>query len=662
MHNNLSTQASPRYKLLFYVIMMFFCLVYCAMSIANHYFFRTTAFDYGPYNYAFWDYAHFRITPCPIYSVFWGNTKVTFLQDHFSLTLMFLVPFYWLFNWLTGTYTIMFIQIAFIMWGAWAIYKLISLKSGDGWLGCGAVVYYFLLQGRYAAFEEDCNIIIMCSCFVPVFIWYFESKRFVAATIVFVLAIFSREDMSLWFVFIPIVLLIWHIKEKKIVYACLWYILASVVCFILMFKVFIPLIESPDKPYTLFEFKALGSNPFQAFIFIIKHPVDTFFMLFKNHLGNEQYNGIKEQFYFVYLISGGFVLFFRPQYFIWFIPLIAQKMLNDEPLRWSIESYYTVQVAILLPIPVFLIISMVKSKIWKYSFVLLLCCLALYVTCYEANPKQHKLGWDTGIKRNILAENFFKSTYNIKGINRDIDLIPADAHVCASASILPHLAQRKFIYEFPDVKDAEYIAVFSFPDFYLIPSDKYTKELFEKYVFNPNWKILACNYPLILLKKDSTSKKVMQYDSIICNIEIVSKESKHLIASDNQLLDSDIETIDKERAYSGKSSVKLTKERPFGLTWHPKNVKPNDILRISVWRYSENKNNGTLAISNGKDLYLTCKDGISKNSNGWEQLVLYCVVPIDYEKFNIYLWNNEGHPVWFDNMEIKKYNNLIPSQ
>lgn len=201
-------------KRLAYIALVLFGALFGVMALANHYFFRSTAFDYGPYNYAFWDYAHMHLTPCPMYKVFFPMVDVNFLQDHFSLLLMYLVPFYWLMNWLSGTYTLLILQTLFIVWAAWATYKLVELKTGDAWLAAGAVIYYFLLQGRYAAFDEDCNIIIMASCFVPVFLWYFESKRYIAALIIFILAVFSREDMSLWFVFIPIVVMIWHRREK----------------------------------------------------------------------------------------------------------------------------------------------------------------------------------------------------------------------------------------------------------------------------------------------------------------------------------------------------------------------------------------------------------------------------------------------------------------
>ncbi len=645
----------PKHKLAFYIVMVLFGALYCTMSVANHYYLRSTTFDFGPYNYAFWDYAHFHVTPCPIYKVFNSN-DITFLQDHFSITLMFLVPFYWLLNWLTGTYTLLLIQTAFIIWGAWATYKVVSLKTGDGWLGVGAVVYYFLLQGRNSALDEDCNIIIMCSCFVPVFIWYFESKRFIAATIVFVLALFSREDMPLWLPFVCLVLIIWHRKERKLVYACVGYILASIVSFVLIFKVFIPAIHSSAVEYNLFEYGALGEDPYHALLFIFRHPIDSFLMLFQNQSGDPVNDWIKMEFYLVYLISGGFVLFFRPQYFIWFIPLIAQKMFNDQPIRWSTESYYTVQVATLLPIPVFIILSIIRSRIGRYSVALILCGLAFFVTRYESNPSYRKLGYGNPVKRNVFNKTFFNPPYNVKTIYNDLALIPPDASVSASASILPHLAQRKGIYEFPDAANAEYIAIFTFADYFVMSQEQYSTLLYGTYLFNPHWQVIANDFPFMLLKK-VTDKKAPDYDSVLCNSENMTPDHQHLLASDNEPLNNDAATWDSTKAHSGKHSVRLTKEMAYGMTLPLKNIKAGDILCASVWRYSEDPANGMLIVSSGKSLYLPSAIGANKDAAGWEQITLYCTVPDDHKDFGIYIWDNGGKPVWFDDMEVKIYRN-----
>jgi len=486
-------------KILCLIMAVFGCVFYTTF-IANHYYFRTYAFDYAVYNFTFWDFAHFHSSIIPCYHVFM-NTGMTFLQNHFTFIFIYLIPVYWMLNWLTGSYTLMIIQVTLILWSAWNLYKLIRLKTNDDWLAVISVLYYFLLQGHYSSFTADCNICTMAFCLVTPFLFYFESKKYVASSILLVLLFFAREDISLYFIFIFSTLIAWHWKEKKIVRYCIAGMLSSIICFILTFKVFIPMCETSDAHYVLFQYSALGKNPLEAFLYIINHPINTFKLLYTNPLPDHTIDGVKMEFYMVYFISGGFLLLLRPQYFIWFIPLIAQKMFNDSPIRWSILWYYGDPVTTMLPISVFLITSVFKIKWIRYSIAALVCALALYITWYKADIHNRALVWGDTVKENIFDPKFFHPDYNAAKIHADLKLIPPDAKICASESILPHLSQRKYPYEFPDVEDAEYIAVFTFKNNYMMSDSAYSKTV-NKYINNPSWKIIANDPPFLLMKKD----------------------------------------------------------------------------------------------------------------------------------------------------------------
>src|SRR5690606_25939056 len=130
-----------------------------------------------------------------------------------------------------------------------------------------------------------------------------------------------------------------HRKDKKAVLFSVAGIIISLLYFILLFKVFIPSIETDEKQFTLFNYSALGATPGEAFLFALKNPVETIKLFFINHLNDPAFDRVKAEFYIVYLISGGIVLLLRPQYFIWFIPIVAQKMLNDSYIRWGISTY-----------------------------------------------------------------------------------------------------------------------------------------------------------------------------------------------------------------------------------------------------------------------------------------------------------------------------------
>jgi len=638
-----------------YLILILFGALFMVMSIANHYFFRTTAFDYGLYNFAWRDYAHFHISPCPIYHVVQGQSP-TLMQDHLSLILFLLVPFYWLFNWLTGSYTLLLVQTLMILWSGWAIYKLIKLKSGDVWLGLGALLYYFLLSGRYSAFQADFNLAIFCVCFVPIFLYYFEARRFGLACLFFVLSLFSREDMPLWFLFIFIVLIIWHWKERRTVQMCLWYMTGCVVYFIVLFKVLIPFFETPDHPYAIFNYGALGKNPLEAIQFIFRHPIDTIILFFRNHSGDPHFDWVKTEFYLVYLISGGLLLLVRPYYFIWFIPVMAQKMLNDDFIRWSFMGSYSAQVITLLPISVFMVVSVIRSKRWRYISSVALCVMAWTVTAFMMEHSNRVLKWSSTLKENIFDPHFFDTSFDPGKIHKLLRSVPSGAKVSASASLIPHLAQRQTIYHFPDVGDAEYLAVFSTPDYYLMSKGLYNAEVY-KYVFRSDWNLIGSEESFFLFKREPNHlKNYLPTDSIACEVEKQAPGDKDFIATDGQLVENTIGR-DSTRSHSGKYSIKLSKGSKNGMVFKDGNIQTGDLIRVSVWRYSEDGKSGTLVIyyDKNRDLYLCSANGQNKDSRGWEELVIFMMVPAEHRDFKIYVMPEGGGTAWFDDLKIVRY-------
>ena len=636
-----------------FLILIVFGLLLFFMAVANHYFFRTVTYDYGTYNFAFWDYSHFRISKGTL-------TPGTFLQDHYSFTLMYFIPLFWLFNWLTGTYTLILIQYTMILIAAWFSYKLVMMKSKDPWLGIGTLLYYFVILGRYTTMSCDSNLAVISSCMIPIFLYFFELKKFLISFIILILALLSRENIPIWFVFIFIVLMLEHRKDKKILLFSAIGILISVLYFILLFKVLIPSIETAHQQYALFNYSALGANPGEALTFIFKHPVEAVKMFFINHLKDPAYDGIKYEFYWVYILSGGFILFLRPKYLIWFIPIVAQKMLNDSFVRWGISTYYSIEIVTLLPLSVFLVLSEIKSRYFRYGLAAAVCIITIYVTLYKLNPANCRVEWGANpAKERIYDKDFFKAPFDIKKVNKLLAIIPPDAKVSSSDRILPHISQRQFIYLFPTVEDAEYIVFSMLIDNWML-SHETNEQKRNEYLSNPNWEIIASEYPVVLLKKIQKPNDVLKRITLIgeksikCDFESIDEVKKHILFQNNERADTLLKRTS-EKAHNGQYSLKLTKENPYGISYNFKDVIEAHYIQISVWRYSNSSQNQIIA-SCGSDFYQSSRTITEKDSSGWAKLELNFLVPknLNPEKFIIYLWNSGTDPVYFDDFVIKK--------
>lgn len=639
--------------------MAFFGLLLFFMGVANHYYFRTVTYDYGNYNFAFWDYSHFRISPMPTYP---GN----FLQDHFSFTLMYFIPIFWLFNWLTGTYTLILIQYSLIMVAAWFTYKLIMLKTENIWLGAGVLLYYFVLLGRYTTFSCDVNLAVISACFIPVFLYTFEKKKYLISTVIFILALLSRENIPIWFIFIFIVLIIEHRKDKKAVLLSVAGIVISVFYFVLLFKIIIPSIETEDKQFTLFNYAALGASPGEALKYVIRHPIETIKLFFLNHLDDPTFDRVKAEFYIVYLVSGGILLLLRPQYFIWFIPIVAQKVLNDSYIRWGISTYYSIEVVTLLPLSVFLTLASLKSKMVQNGLAIITCVSTLAMTIYKLDRVNVVIPWTLNpSKEKIYYKGFFQSQMDIKKVNKIIKQIPKNARVSASDHLFSHLAQRQSIYLFPTVKDAEYIIFSVFDDYFMVSHEENEKSR-NQYLSDPNWEIVAQEYPVFLLhsKKSQTStpssnnsKPAISTDTLFCDYETIDFVSYEALFNNNTKAESTV-LLTEERAFSGKHSVMLKQENPYSSSYTFDDIDKISYLQISAWSFGTDKKSHIVATS-GNEFYMVSNEAVA-DSMGWQKLSLSFWLPqnLNTETFKIYLWNSGQEPVYFDDLQIiKRYKN-----
>lgn len=422
----------------------------------------------------------------------------SFLQDHVSATLILLSPLYWLFKNITFSYTLLIIQWCFIVFGGWATYKFVEFKTRNYTLSLLALVYYFVLYGRYSSYQCDCNLAILGASILPVFLYYFELKKTGAMLACFIFLCINREDMPLCLGFICIYLAITHRSDKRTSRLALVLSLISFVSFFLIFLFVIPAFEDENKEYRLFDYSAIGANPFEAIQFIASHPLKSLSYLFINHSGDPTNDWLKASFYIHYGLAGGLILFRRPAMLICFIPIIAKKMFNDTPFRWGYEMYYSIEIVDMLPILVFTVFSDFKSEALKLGSAVAVCVISTALTCYCIfNATNSGLG---NLKYNFMTENFYKSHLNVPDVNVALAQIPDNAAVSATDYIVPHISHRDKIYHFPYIGDATYICVDRGASTYPITQEKFDLKLNELFG-NKEWKIEMITGSFYLFKK-----------------------------------------------------------------------------------------------------------------------------------------------------------------
>jgi uncharacterized membrane protein len=485
-----------RRQITFWIIVGLAMSLYLAQVICNHYFFRTYAFDYALYSNAAWDYSHLRINANPIFT----PPLKTFMQDHIAFTLYLILPIYWILSPLFGTYTLLIIEVLFIVLGGIGCYKFIYLISKNSFISLLALLHYFMLHGHFAALAEDYHDVVVGASMITWYVYFFARKKYLAATLVFLFVALSKENMPLWLAFVTLVLMYYRKTDRKAVLYTGSLFVVSIAYFLTCFFILIPYFEDPARPHWAFYYKAFGDSPGDVFVYFITHPFETFSKLFYNHNDHPFGDWVKLEYYIYFILSGGWLLFRRPVLLISILPVLAQKMLMDSAWRWSLSGYAAIEITSILSLAIFFVIWKTRQEKSR-QFIAIAVTLVSIVATVHAFGNRHTQ-WHESRKENVFSLRMYSGHVDVKPVYEGLKLIPGDAVVCATNKIAPHLAHRSGIYVFPEIRDAEYLALLNDGDPFPISQEKFL-ELRKSLIESDDWEVIFRKGQMVVLKRKS---------------------------------------------------------------------------------------------------------------------------------------------------------------
>lgn len=479
----------------FFGALIIWSAIYFFIAIGNHFLFKTHGFDYGLFNNIIWKYAHFQVD-CPYFNV----PLINALQDHFSLTLFFLVPVYWITGWLTGSYTLLIIQVIFVIIGALGTYKWVKLKTDNEWISQVALNHFFALFGVLSVVGNDYHDIVLGACLVPYFLYYLESTNLWKSLIILVFIITCKENMPIIMTLLLLVYLIsdWKnlAKRKNI----LIFITISFTYTLILFLWLVPLVAVPGRDSWVFKYYHLGNSIKEVAIFLITHPKVAFIQLFVNHSSDVTYDWVKTEFYLAFFIFwGGIALLLKPKYFILFIPLIAQKVYSDLPLMWSIYAYYSIEICVLLAGAVFISLASLKQmRLIKILSVLVLVLNLGFTIHILTGGAQVKWMVDRS-KIAFFDKSFYKNTGDLEYYEKLKKVIPEKQSLSCTQKLSTHFSGREKITVFPIIRDYNYIAIDTL-DSYPLKVEEINSEKM-RLINSGEWKTIFCEGRFIVLEK-----------------------------------------------------------------------------------------------------------------------------------------------------------------
>jgi len=482
-------QKTSHFPLFF--VFIFFALIFASITFVNHYNFRTYGWDLGINQNAIYDYAHFRWNDCMIMQPQFTNV----LSDHFSLYPLLVSPFYWIF----GEWTMLIFQFLAILFGGFGIYKYVLNLTKNTTISTLAVAHFFSFYGIYSALSFDYHDNVVATMFVPWFLLYFEQRNWRKAIIYFVLIIIAKENMALWAVFIGFGVSFKTLlqKDKQAALKGLYFALAAGVYFILVIKVIIPGLATPGRDYLHNSFNALGGNFGEVIVNIIKHPNKTIELLFVNHSGDPAYDGIKIETYLALAFAGGFLMILAPEYLIMIVPILGQKMFNDIPIRWGISVHYSIEFAPIIVIAVYTIINRLK----KYKVAVASVFLASTFISSASFLDHRKSEYYNQANSQFYKKEHWRRNFDVKAAHALLKTIPANARVSAQSQLAPHLAFRDYIFHYPFIGNANYIALLTAEENkYPYDEVSYQKAI-DDFLASGKWEVVAKNEAVLILKK-----------------------------------------------------------------------------------------------------------------------------------------------------------------
>lgn len=468
----------------FILIALLFGGIYAMMSFANHYYFRTYTLDLGLYTHELYSYSQGRLATIDVI-----NSPVNLaLSDHFDLYLILFSPLVKIF----GTYTLLVVQLIAVLAGGLGVYRYFE----DRKTALLASIFFLSFFGVVSAFAFDYHSNVITAAILPWFFLNLKKERIVPVFLLLAFLLVGKENMPFWMGFVCIGLTITHWNSKLKRNLSIICALISLTFFYLMIGYIMPAL-SHEHDYLHFTYNVLGSNMSEAFQHLMFHPIDSFKLLFSNHSGIEAANYVKTETHILLLISGVFVLFWRPVYLIMLLPIYFQKFFHDNIVMWSHGAQYSVEFAPIVTIGVFSILGKISHERRKLILGIALTTISIFVTYRTLN---HPFYFFPKENVQFYKRQHFEKHYSVKDVYSTLEKIPADAPVSAAFCYVPHLSLRKDIYEYPKIENAEYILISTEESPWPMNQEQFNQQL-DTLKQSNYWKTLDSNDHLYLFEK-----------------------------------------------------------------------------------------------------------------------------------------------------------------
>ena len=351
-----------------------------------------------------------------------------FRRTHFSPILLPLVPIYYL---IPNPIVLLIIQDVLLVSAGLTLYKVSALMTREKKFSLVLMLAFFLNPLLNGVVNYDFHELAFFPFLFLLFVYFIEKEKLYIASIVLLFVLFVKEDIALHI--LPFSLYIFY-RLKNIRYT-LFYIFFCLAYFIIVTRVYM-------EATMIDRFGGVIANGFDGFggIFttFISNPVYVINYVLKND---------NKVIYLLVIFFSSGLLAFRTKHFLFL--LIPASFIHLLTWMWSQYSFHFQYGAVILPIVFFLAILGYKKskKEMKYGIFGVLLFNSLMIFTFFSPLRSVSLKISDELKENYQSMLSF------------VKNIPEDKSLSASPSLLPWVSSRDTLYNFPTIKNSDYVLV-----------------------------------------------------------------------------------------------------------------------------------------------------------------------------------------------------------
>lgn len=400
---------------------------FSAISLFRFAHFGANGFDLGIQDQTVWGYSRLEVISNTVLGV------PNLLGDHFNPILMVLAPLYWLWD---SAATLLIAQgvllaaagIPIYLWGS----RQLGYVAGLAFQGS-----YLLFWGVLAGVVFDFHHVVFAvpAISTALYATLNRQNRLLWASVA--VAMLTREDVALTVIALGLFIAVF--QRRLLLGAVL--ALSNAAWFLLLLDVVMPAVGG--APYQHWTYQALGKGPLTALASVVEHPIHALQVLLtpfeKLRVGAASF-------------ANWLLLPLLSPLVLIAVPSFLERFWSSSPAFWSFHFQYS-----MLPAPILTFAAIdtcVRMRGWWTGRIARVTTVALPIGALLASAVL-----SFGVVNSLAELGTYVSDSTAAQIQECLDVIPANASVAATDSLVPHLSDRRQIYEVTTNANAEYIAI-----------------------------------------------------------------------------------------------------------------------------------------------------------------------------------------------------------